>query len=115
MITRRTFVAGAAAALLAAPHLAWAQPATPRIALFDLAAPPASMTEHGHPYWGALLRELRRLGYVEGQNIIIDRRSGGGQGDEGILREARNVVDTRPDVIVPRVRRPIRAFMSATK
>ena len=66
MITRRTFLT--AAATLVAATIASAQPATniPRIALFDRGAPPASMTEDGHPYWGALLRELRLLGYVEG-------------------------------------------------
>ncbi len=116
MIGRRAFVAGAAATLIAVPYLAWAQPATniPRIALFDRGAPPASMTEDGHPFWGALLGELRRLGYVEGESTIIDRRSGGGQADEGLFREARLGVDTRPDLIVARGRRPMRAFMAAT-
>ncbi len=113
MITRRTFVAGAAA-LAAAPGVAWAQPAIPRIALFDLGAAPASMTEDGHPYWGALLRELRALGYIEGETIIFDRRSGGGQSPEGLLIEARNVVNTRPDLIVARGGRAMTPFMAAT-
>ena len=49
MISRRTFVAGAAAALVAVPYLAWAQPATniPRIALVARGVAVTDMTEDG--------------------------------------------------------------------
>lgn len=113
MMQRRRFTA-ALALLLAAPRVAWAQPATSRIALFDRGAQPESMTEDGHPFWGALLRELRRIGYVEGETILIDRRSGGGQAEEGLLREARLIVDTRPDLVVARDGIAVQAFMAAT-
>ena len=103
----------ALALLLAAPT-ALAQPATPRIVLFDLAAEPADMTEDGHPYWGALQRELREFGYVEGETIIFDRRSGRGQAEEGLISEARTIVDTRPELVVVRGRRPMEAFIAAT-
>ena len=100
---RREF-ATALALLLAAPT-AWAQPATQRVALFDLAAAPAEMTEDGHPYWGALIRELRALGYVEGETIIFDRRSGRGQAEEALITDVRTIVDTRPELVVVRGRR----------
>jgi putative ABC transport system substrate-binding protein len=45
-----------------------------------------------------LLPELRRLGYVEGQNLVVERRSGGGR-RESYPDVAREVVALRPDVI----------------
>ena len=45
------------------------------------------------------LQELQRLGYIEGQNLIIDRYSAEGQPEQyGDL--AREVVSTHPDLIV---------------
>jgi ABC-type uncharacterized transport system substrate-binding protein len=49
--------------------------------------------------WSALFKELRRLGYVEGKNLIVERNSGGGQ-PERFVELAREVVHTGPDVIV---------------
>jgi putative tryptophan/tyrosine transport system substrate-binding protein len=53
------------------------QPPAPRIAVVFGASPLATMLgpEPSHPYMRALLKGLRDLGYVEGQNIIIERRS----------------------------------------
>jgi hypothetical protein len=40
------------------------------------------MNETGdHPYYPALFKELRRLGYVEGKNLIVARYSGEGRED----------------------------------
>jgi putative ABC transport system substrate-binding protein len=50
-----------------------------RIAFVSPANPLAWMTETGVPYYRALLQELRRLGYVEGQNLIVERYSGEGK------------------------------------
>lgn len=112
---RRTFVVTAVAMGVAAAAASAQQASTmPRIALYDWGASPVSMTEDGHPYWGALLRELRRLGYVAGKTITIDRWSGGGRGVDEVHRQARNIVDTQPDLIVPRGTIPIKAFMAAT-
>ena len=38
-------------------------------------APMGSMTPAGTPVWRAFFEELRRLRYVEGQNLVVDRRS----------------------------------------
>src|SRR5271157_3870986 len=77
---RRAFIAalgGAAAWPLAARaqqagkvyHVAWISPATPVTELTDSGIQPNR----------AFLMELRRLGYVEGQNLILDRYSGEGR------------------------------------
>jgi ABC-type uncharacterized transport system substrate-binding protein len=47
----------------------------------------------------AFEQELRKLGYVEGQNILILRRYSHG-GVEAVDRFARELVESRPDVIV---------------
>jgi putative ABC transport system substrate-binding protein len=38
----------------------------------------SEMTLAGTPVWRAFFDELRRLGYVEGQNLVVDRRSAEG-------------------------------------
>lgn len=49
--------------------------------------------------YGALFKELSRLGYVEGDNLIVERYSANGQTDH-FDELARVVVSTHPDVIV---------------
>ena len=46
-------------------------------------------------YWG----EMNRLGYIEGQNLIVERYSAVGQPDR-IGQLARQIVASRPDVIL---------------
>src|SRR5262245_29806668 len=52
----------------------------------------------GNPYQRAFLEELRRLGYVEGGNLVVDRHSA-----EGVLERnaevARDAVARAPDLI----------------
>jgi putative ABC transport system substrate-binding protein len=57
------------------------QPATPaRIAIFHPAIPTTLLTESGGgSAWRAFFGELRRLGYVEGKNLIIERYSAEGR------------------------------------
>ncbi len=52
----------------------------------------------GNPFQHALFTELERLGYVEGQNLVVDRYSGGGHLDR-FDNLASEVVRTKPDVI----------------
>jgi putative tryptophan/tyrosine transport system substrate-binding protein len=52
----------------------------------------------GNPYYRALFAELERLGYVEGQNLQVDRYSGEGHLDR-FDSLASEVVRTKPDVI----------------
>jgi putative ABC transport system substrate-binding protein len=50
----------------------------------------------GNRYYDVLFRELARLGYIEGQNLIIDRYSMERAGTASVLAE---VIGSRPDVI----------------
>src|ERR1700745_1311351 len=66
-----------------------------RIAIFHPAIPTTLLTETGGgSAWRAFFAELRRLGYVEGQNLIIERYSAEGHHERyaGLAREivARN-------------------------
>ena len=97
---RRELTAGVL--LLAAPRWAWAQPrATPRrIAIFHPAIPADLISETGGgTAWRAFFRELRRLGYVEGENLLIERFSAEGH-HERYAPLAREIVARNPDLIV---------------
>jgi hypothetical protein len=93
-----TLLGGAAAWPLAARAQ---QPATRRrIAIFHPAIPTTLLTETGGgSAWRAFFGELRRLGYVEGQNLIIERYSAEGH-HERYADLARQIVAHNPDVIV---------------
>jgi len=72
------------------------------------------MNETGdHPYYPALFQELRRLGYVEGKNLVVARYSGEGQEDR-YPELCRDVVGTKPDVIVTSASRLVLSFKAAT-
>ena len=97
---RREFTAGVL--MVAATLPARAQPRTTprRIAIFHPAIPVASLTETGGgSAWRAFFGELRRLGHVEGQNLLIERYSAEGH-HERYADIARKIVDSNPDVIV---------------
>jgi putative ABC transport system substrate-binding protein len=53
----------------------------------------------GRPYYRAFFEELSRLGYVEGQNLGVERYSGEGR-PERYAELARDVVNTHPDLIL---------------
>jgi len=57
------------------------------------------MSDTGLRNWRAFFEELRRLGDVEGQNLIVERYSGEGR-PERYDDLAREVVGHNPDVIV---------------
>ena len=50
-----------------------------RIAMVSPSRPVTEMNETGAEWWKALFGELRRLGYIEGQNLIVERYSGEGK------------------------------------
>jgi len=57
------------------------------------------MTEAGElPYYRGLFEGLRRLGFVEGQNLQIERFSGQGQ-TEHFPELAREVIHVSPDLV----------------
>jgi len=93
-VKRRAFLGAVTGGLLAAPFAAEAQQTGKmyRLAIMYPAGVVEQMTEP------ILLSELGRLGYVEGRNLVVERRSGGGR-RESYPNVAREVVALRPDVI----------------
>jgi hypothetical protein len=71
-----------------------------RIAVVRTSGSIADIAEAGdYPTFPALFKELRRLGYVERQNLIVERYSGEGQ-QVRYAELATEVVRTKPDLIV---------------
>jgi putative tryptophan/tyrosine transport system substrate-binding protein len=71
-----------------------------RIAIVTSSFPVEKMTEaNGGPLFEELFNELRRLGYVEGDNLVIERYSGEGRAAR-YPELARDVVHRNPDVII---------------
>jgi putative ABC transport system substrate-binding protein len=85
-----------------------------RIAVVRPSGPVADMTETSDsPTSRAFFRELRRLGYVEGQNLIVERYSG--DGDQVRYPElAREVVRTKPHLIFAVSAPMVLTFKAAT-
>src|SRR5262245_53190799 len=93
---RREFIVG----LLVAASLRQARAQPPakvhRIAYVTLAIPIVEMTEtSSFPYVRAFFRELRRFGYIEGRNLIVERYSV----ERPTVELAREVLRSKPDVI----------------
>ena len=115
-MTRRELIA-----LLGSTAVSWPlgaraqQPATQqRIAIFHPAIPTTLLTETGGgSAWRAFFGELRRLGYVEGENLIIERYSAEGH-HERYADLAREIVTRNPDVIVTGTNPVVIAFKAAT-
>ena len=115
-MNRREFIALIGGAAAAWPLAARAQqPATQRrIAIFHPAIPTTLLTETGGgSAWRAFFGELRRLGYVEGENLIIERYSAEGH-HERYANLAREIVARNPDVIVTGTNPVVIAFNAAT-
>ncbi|MBR0825235.1 ABC transporter substrate-binding protein [Bradyrhizobium manausense] len=90
------------------------QRAIPRIAIFHPAIPTTLLTETGGgTAWRAFFGELRRLGYVEGQSLIVERYSAEGH-HERYADIARAVVDSNPDLIVTGTNPVVLAFKAIT-
>ncbi len=96
---RRKFLA-TATALVAAPRFAWAQ-VKRRIAIVVPNAPASSIYKGGHTEYGPLIEGLEEHGWIEGQNLFIDRYSGNGDKDQFAMI-AERVVSSKPEVIFTR-------------
>ncbi len=70
-----------------------------RIAVVSPATKPSEISPSGRAYYRAFFEELSGLGYVEGQNLGVERYSGEGQ-PERYADLAREVVNTHPDLIL---------------
>jgi putative tryptophan/tyrosine transport system substrate-binding protein len=92
MIDRRSFVGGAVA-FFTAPLAAQGQPPRVRLAVL-LTGSPAIAT----PEYAAFTQELSALGWIEGQNLTVDRRWA--DGPERFSELAADAVRARPAVIL---------------
>jgi putative ABC transport system substrate-binding protein len=70
-----------------------------RIAYVHSAGNVSRISVSGEPFYRAFFEELSRLGYVEGQNLGVERYSGEGR-TERYAELARDVVNTHPDLIL---------------
>jgi putative tryptophan/tyrosine transport system substrate-binding protein len=109
---RREFTAGLLFAAATLPMRA--QQSVSRIAIFHPAIPAALLSETGGgTAWRAFFAELRRLGYVEGQNLLIERYSAEGHHDR-YADMSRDIVARNPDLIVTGTNPVVIAFKAAT-
>jgi len=103
MIDRRAFIRSTALGLLAVPLFAGAQraPKMARVALVSNNLPIAKMTgaDPIDPNARAFVHGLRDLGWVEGRNIVIERRSAEGR-PERLPTLVQEMVDIKVDVLV---------------
>jgi putative ABC transport system substrate-binding protein len=111
---RREFTAGVLLAAVPWPVRAQQRATPSRIAIFHPAIPTTLLTETGGgSAWRAFFSELRRLGYVEGENLIIERYSAEGH-HERYANLAREIVTSNPDLIVTGTNPVVIAFKAAT-
>ena len=99
-----------AAGILLLPLVASAQTSTKvyRIGVLNMTAPDLRA-----PDQVAFYEELRNRGYIEGQNLVVERRNAGGRPDQ-LPALARELVALRPDLIVAFAPQPNRAVKDAT-
>jgi ABC-type uncharacterized transport system substrate-binding protein len=114
---RREFITllGGGAAAWPLTTRAQQRPTRHSIAIFHPAIPAALLTETGGgSAWRAFFGELRRLGYVEGENLLIERYSAEGH-HERYPDFARQIVTRNPDLIVTGTNPVVVAFTAATR
>ena len=111
---RREFIACVLLAAVPWPARAQQRATQRRIAIFHPAIPTTLLTETGGgTAWRAFFSELRRLGYVEGENLIIERYSAEGH-HERYADIAREIVSSNPDLIVTGTNPVVLAFKAVT-
>ena len=85
-----------------------------RIAIVSPFDAVAEMSETAdNPFYLPLFKELRRLGYVEGENLVVERYSAEGR-PERFNELAREVVRTKPNLIVAIGTPIVLSFKAAT-
>src|SRR5215204_4511729 len=116
---RRREVIALCAGLGYRPREAFSQAGSVRRLAYVHPATPGSMLSYdgarlsGNMAISAFLDELRRSGFVEGQNLSIARYSGQGQSDR-YAELAREVVASSPDAIFTMTARMVRHFKALT-
>ena len=109
---RRTFLGALTGGFLAAPLAAEAQQAGKVWRIGVLAGSPPTTPEAARP-WEALMLRLRELGYVEGQNLVVERRWAEGRADR-YHELAAELVALKPDVIIAAFTPSVSAAKRAT-
>ena len=108
---RRDFTIGLLLAGSVRTVRAQGPPQHKRIAIVRPAGSVAQISDTGVSFYQAFFKELRRLGDVEGENLIVERYSGEGR-PEGFADLGREVVSRKPDLIVaitPPIAKAVRA------
>jgi putative tryptophan/tyrosine transport system substrate-binding protein len=96
---RREFIVATVMLATAIRQAVAQQPArTKRVALAHPATKPEDMRIGDDPNYTVFFEEMKRLGYVEGVNLIVDRYSAEGRFDR-FAEIAHEIVAARPDVI----------------
>lgn len=96
---RRAFIAGLTASAIMQPALAQQAGRAYRIAVISPSVPAADLSETGsQPNYRAFFRRLRELGYIEGQNLAIERYSPERQ-SKSYAELAREALGGDPDLI----------------
>jgi putative ABC transport system substrate-binding protein len=95
---RRDFLFAIALAGPASHALAQQRPVLKRLAVLDPAMKTSEIRIGGDPNYTVMFEELKRLGYVEGVNLIVDRYTAEGRSDR-YPALVKAIVATRPDVI----------------
>jgi putative ABC transport system substrate-binding protein len=105
---RRQFITLLGGATLALPLVVRAEQAGRiyRIGMLDI-----NSAEYSAPYLVAFRDGLRRLRYIEGQNLQIDYRSSNGS-NKALSDLARELVALKPDVVLANSVSPVRAMKS---
>jgi putative tryptophan/tyrosine transport system substrate-binding protein len=96
---RREFITILGGATAIWPLSAGAQQPAKRIAFVHPTNKASYIAVTSTSYYRAFFEELSRLGYVEGQNLRVERHSGEGR-PERYDELVRNVVNTHPDLII---------------
>jgi putative ABC transport system substrate-binding protein len=94
---RREVLAGALVLASRCSAFGQSQAKQRRVAIVANAQSLANINETDH-FYGALFKELRRLGYVEGQTLVVQRYSALGR-TERLHELADEVVSAKPDLI----------------
>ena len=110
---RRDFIASLVAAAATQVSVAEEPTKTYRVAIVNPATPAAQLVETASISLRALLGELRRLGYVEGRNLIIGRYSAEGR-IERYPEVCLEVVRRNPDVVIAYANSLVRKCAEAT-
>src|SRR5215475_6718030 len=95
---RRDFVAGLLMASATRHAVAQQPPKMKRIAVIASSTKVSDMRADKNWLFRAFFEELNRRGFIEGQNLVVERYSAEGRRERHV-ELAREVVGTHPDVI----------------